>query len=49
MPWYQIPRFYRENRTELLESNGEFVFKGYGELAKRYFLVPVFSPVHPTL
>jgi fatty acid desaturase len=49
MPWYQIPRFYRENRTELLESNGEFVFKGYGQLAKRYFLVPVFSPVHPTL
>lgn len=49
MPWYEIPRFYRENRSELLRSNGEFVYRGYGQLAKRYFFVPVFSPVHPTL
>jgi fatty acid desaturase len=49
IPWYDIPRFYRENRTALLESNGQFVYKGYGQLAKRYFLTPVFSPVHPTL
>jgi fatty acid desaturase len=49
MPWYDIPRFYRENRTELLRSNGEFVYRGYGQLAKRYFFVPVFSPVHPIL
>jgi len=37
MPWYDIPRFYRENRSALLESNGNFVYKGYGVLAKRYF------------
>ena len=49
IPWYDIPRFYREHRIELLESNGQFVYKGYGQLAKRYFLTPVFSPVHPTL
>jgi fatty acid desaturase len=49
MPWYEIPRFYRENRAELLRSNGEFVYRGYGQLAKRYFFVPVFSPVHPIL
>jgi fatty acid desaturase len=49
MPWYEIPRFYRENRSELLRSNGEFVYRGYGQLAKRYFFVPVFSPVHPIL
>lgn len=49
MPWYEIPRFYRENRTELLQSNGQFVYRGYGYLAKRYFFAPVFSPVHPTL
>ena len=23
MPWYEIPRFYRENRTELLANNGQ--------------------------
>ncbi len=49
IPWYDLPRFYRENRTELLASNGRFVYKGYGQLARRYFLTPVFSPVHPTL
>ncbi len=49
MPWYDIPRFYRENRAELLAGNGEFGYKGYAQLARSYFLVPVFSPVHPTL
>jgi fatty acid desaturase len=47
MPWYDIPRFYRENRRELLAGNGNFVFKGYAQLARRYLLVPVFSPVFP--
>jgi fatty acid desaturase len=49
MPWYDIPRFYRENRRELLAGNGNFVFKGYAQLARRYLLVPVFSPVFPEL
>ena len=49
MPWYEIPRFYREHRRELLASNGNFVYPGYAVLARRYFLAPVFSPVHPTL
>jgi fatty acid desaturase len=48
MPWYDIPRFYREQREALLAMNGHFVYKGYGELARRYFLMPVFSPVFPT-
>jgi fatty acid desaturase len=49
MPWYDIPRFYRDNRAALLAGNGQFVYKGYAQLARNYFLVPVFSPVHPTL
>ena len=49
MPWYDIPRFYRENRDDLLKSNGNFVYPGYGILARRYLFAPVFSPVHPTL
>ena len=47
MPWYEIPRYYRANRASLLESNGELVYRGYWQLAKAYFLKPVFSPVHP--
>jgi fatty acid desaturase len=49
MPWYEIPRYYRENRSALLQSNGNFIYRGYAQLAARYFLVPVFSPVHPFL
>jgi fatty acid desaturase len=49
MSWYDIPSFYRTNRDELLNLNGHFVYAGYGQLARRYFFVPVFSPVHPTL
>jgi len=47
MPWYDIPRYYREHRGELLEGNGHFVYRGYGELARKYLFVPVFSPVFP--
>jgi fatty acid desaturase len=49
MPWYEIPRYYRDNRAALLQSNGNFVYRGYAELAAKYFFVPVFSPVHPFL
>jgi fatty acid desaturase len=49
LPWYDIPRYYREHRQELLQGNGHFVFAGYGELARKYLLVPVFDPLHPTL
>jgi fatty acid desaturase len=48
MPWYEIPRFYREHRGELLAGNGHFVYRGYGELARKFFFVPVFSPIYPT-
>jgi len=49
MPWYEIPRFYRDNRDQLLASNAQFVYPGYAVLARLYLLKPVFSPVHPTL
>jgi fatty acid desaturase len=49
MPWYDIPRYYRDNRAELLKMNGDFIYKGYGVLARRFWLTPVFSPIHPLL
>ena len=48
MPWYEIPRYYRENKNTLLTSNGNFFYPGYAHLARRYFLIPVFSPIYPT-
>jgi fatty acid desaturase len=49
LPWYDIPRYYRENRDELLKGNGQFVFRGYGVLARKYLFWPVFKPIHPHL
>jgi fatty acid desaturase len=49
MPWYEIPAYYRAHRAELLAGNGHFVYRGYGQLARQYLFVPVFSPVHPLL
>ena len=47
MPWFAIPRFYREHRDALLALNGHYVYSGYGELVRRYALRPAFVPVHP--
>jgi fatty acid desaturase len=49
MPWYDIPRYYRENRESLLEVNGQYAYRGYAVFVRRFLLTPVFSPVHPLL
>jgi len=49
LPWYEIPRYYRENRADLLARNQDYLFSGYGEIARKYFIRPVFHPSHPTL
>jgi fatty acid desaturase len=49
MPWYDIPRYYRENRESLLELNGQYVYRGYAVFVRRFLFTPVFSPEHPLL
>jgi fatty acid desaturase len=49
LPWFELPGYYRANRQSLLTSNNHFYFRGYGEIARRYLLQPVFHPVHPYL
>jgi fatty acid desaturase len=49
MPWFEIPAYYRQHRLALLAVNDHFYFRGYGEIARRYLLRPVFHPVHPYL
>jgi fatty acid desaturase len=49
MPWYDIPRYYRENRQSLLELNGQYVYRGYAVFVRHFLLTPVFSPAHPLL
>lgn len=47
LPWYEIPGAYRREREGFLRLNGSFVFRGYGEIVGKWFLRPVFVPIHP--
>lgn len=49
MPWYEIPGYYWTNREKLMKHNSNFVFRGYGELVRKYLFKPVFHPIHPLL
>src|SRR5262249_33713972 len=40
LPWYYIRGVYEKNRDEVLRENGDFVFKGYRDLFKKYALKP---------
>lgn len=47
LPWYQIPRYYRQHHDAVLRCNGGFYYRGYGEIARHFWRQPVFDPVHP--
>jgi len=47
LPWYKIPRVWREHQSRIQAHNGGFVFRGYGEIAWRWLVRPNFIPVHP--
>ena len=47
LPWYAIPRRYRERRDEILAANGGYCFRGYREVALRYLLRPKEPVIHP--
>jgi fatty acid desaturase len=47
MAWFEIPGFWRANRDKVLAHNGHYYFRGYGEIARRWLVKPVFVPVHP--
>lgn len=49
VPWYDIPKLYRERKRQYLAANGNLLFLGYSEVAKR-FGFRVKQPVdHPFL
>jgi fatty acid desaturase len=47
VPWYRLPRVYRENREAVLAMNGGLVYDGYGEVFRRFLLRRHDHPVHP--
>jgi len=46
LPWYRIPAFYRRNREELLASNGNLVYRGYTDIARRYLFREHDTPIN---
>ena len=49
LPWYRIPGWYRANRAALLAANGDLVYDGYLDVARRYFFRVYDHPAHPLL
>lgn len=47
LPWYALPAVYRKERREALVQNGNYLFSGYLDVARRYLLRPKDNPVHP--
>ena len=47
LPWYRLRRVWREHGAHIRSQNGDFVFRGYGEIALRWLVRPNFIPVHP--
>jgi fatty acid desaturase len=47
LAWYRLPARYRQRRAELLAENGGYLFHGYLEVFRRYFLRAKESPAHP--
>ena len=47
IPWYELPRWYRANRSRLLAENGGLVYDGYGDVARRFLFSSHDVVVHP--
>ena len=49
LPWYEIPRFYRENREQLIAVNRGYMMKGYAEIFRRFLLKAKEPVMYPDL
>ncbi len=47
MPWYAIPRRYRQNREFFIRQNNGLVYRGYRDVIGRYLLREHHPPVIP--
>lgn len=47
VPWYRLPAYYRRNRAILLAGNGGLLYRGYGDVARRFLFRPHDRLIHP--
>lgn len=48
LPWYKIPAAWRADRAGWLARNGGYRYRDYLHVARRHFLRPKDSPIHPS-
>lgn len=49
IPWYELPRRYRENRDQYTQMNGHYFYASYSEIFRRYFFRVKEPVLHPFL
>ncbi|WP_310205908.1 fatty acid desaturase [Ancylobacter sp. 3268] len=47
LPWYRLPDHYRAHRAAILEGNGGLLYRGYGDVFRRFLVRPHDQPEHP--
>ena len=50
IPWYKLPRIFKDNKRRYLALNESYYFKSYLDVFKNYFFVikdPVAHPYYP--
>ena len=47
LAWYRLPDFHRRHRAQWLEANGHLLYRGYGDVFRRFALRPHDAIVHP--
>ncbi|WP_231639270.1 fatty acid desaturase [Sphingomonas profundi] len=45
--WYRLPAYYRRHRDRLIAANGGLLYRGYGDVARRFLLRPHDALIHP--
>ncbi len=49
LAWYKLPGWYRQNRQSLLCGNGQLVYDGYLDVARRYLFTAHDAVAHPII
>lgn len=47
VPWYNLPALYRARREAILEANGNYRFRGYSEILRKYLFTAKEPVIHP--
>lgn len=49
IPWYHLPRYFRQNREAYLSANNYYLYRSYAEIFRKYFFRAKEPVKHPFL